>query len=78
VVVGAQRGIVAPPGLPQAIRATLTAAFAAAVADPAFLAEAKRLEMPISLIAGDAYRATMLRIDARLKDMWARKPWRDR
>jgi tripartite-type tricarboxylate transporter receptor subunit TctC len=78
VVVGAQRGIVAPPGLPLPIRDALTAAFAAAIADPAFLAEAERLQMPISGIVGDAYRQEMVRIDTRLKKMWARKPWRDR
>ncbi|NVO16088.1 MAG: tripartite tricarboxylate transporter substrate binding protein [Rhodoplanes sp.] len=78
VVAGAQRGIVAPPGLPKPIEDALTAAFAAAIADPAFLADAQKVQLPVSGTVGDAYRRSMLEIDTRLKEMWARKPWRDR
>lgn len=78
VVAGAQRGIVAPPGLPKDIEAKLTTAFKAAIADPAFLADAKRVQMPVNGLVGDAYRQQMLTIDARLKDIWAKKPWREK
>ena len=77
VVSGAQRGIVAPPGLPEPILAKLSAAFAAAVADPAFLDHARRLQMPVRGVTGAEYRQAVLGLDARLKEMWARKPWRD-
>jgi tripartite-type tricarboxylate transporter receptor subunit TctC len=78
VVAGAQRGIVAPPGLPKDIEEKLTAAFAAAIADPAFVAEAKRVQMPLNGVVGSAYRQQMLGIDARLREMWARNPWREK
>ncbi|MDI3305832.1 MAG: tripartite tricarboxylate transporter substrate binding protein [Acetobacteraceae bacterium] len=47
LVAGASRGIVGPPGLPDPIRLRLEAAFAAALADPAFLKEAERLSLPL-------------------------------
>jgi tripartite-type tricarboxylate transporter receptor subunit TctC len=74
---GAQRGIVGPPGLPEPIVAKLTAAFAAALADPAFLDHARRLQMPVHGIVGAEYRQAVLGLDARVKDLWARKPWKD-
>ena len=77
VVAGAQRGILAPPGLPEPIAAKLTEAFAAALADPAFLEDAKRLQLPVRGLLGAEYRQAVLGLDARLKEMWARKPWRD-
>jgi tripartite-type tricarboxylate transporter receptor subunit TctC len=75
VVAGAQRGIVAPPDLPRDIEDRLTAAFAAALREPAFLAEAQRVQMPVAGLVGGAYRQSMFAIDARVRDMWKRKPW---
>jgi tripartite-type tricarboxylate transporter receptor subunit TctC len=77
VVAGAQRGIVAPPGLPAPIGAKLAAAFAAALADPGFQDEARRLQLPLRGVVGEEYRQMILGQDARLQEMWARKPWRD-
>lgn len=77
VVAGAQRGIVAPPGLPQDVQQKLGAAFRAALSDPQFLADAERVVMPVKGMVGDEYRQAVLGLDARLKEMWARKPWRD-
>ncbi len=76
VVAGSQRGIVAPPGLPEPIQAKLTTAFAAALADPAFQEKAKQLRLSLRGIIGPEYRQAVLGLDARLKEMWARKPWR--
>ena len=77
VISGAQRGIVGPPGLAEPIVAKLTSAFQAAITDPAFLDHAKRLQMPIRGIVGAEYRRTVLELDARVKELWARKPWKD-
>ncbi|MCQ4160407.1 tripartite tricarboxylate transporter substrate binding protein [Roseomonas sp. GC11] len=77
VVAGASRGILAPPGLPAEILAKLEAAFAAAMADPGFQAEAQRAAMPLKPQTGAVYRQAVLGLDGRLKEMWARKPWRD-
>jgi tripartite-type tricarboxylate transporter receptor subunit TctC len=77
VVAGAQRGILAPPGLPEPIAAKLTEAFAAAIADPGFAEDAKRLQLPVHGLMGAEFRRSVLGLDARLNEMWARKPWRD-
>lgn len=77
VVVGASRGIVAPPGLPAEIRGPLEAAFRAALADPAFLREAERLGLPLSPQIGEDFRRAVLAADRDLRGLWRRRPWRD-
>jgi tripartite-type tricarboxylate transporter receptor subunit TctC len=74
---GAQRGIVGPPGLPAPIRKRLVEAFGAALADPAFRAEAERLDLPLRAILGDDYRDAVLGTEGRLRELWKRRPWRD-
>ena len=74
---GAQRGIVGPPGLPEPIRKRLVEAFAAAIADPGFRAEAERVDLPLRAILGDEYRAAVLGTEGRLRELWKRRPWRD-
>ena len=78
VVVGASRGIVAPPNLPTEIRHQLETAFRAAVGDPVFVREAERLSMPLSLQIGEEYRRTVLASEQDLRGLWHRRPWRDR
>jgi len=77
VVGGAQRGIVGPPGLPEEVQQKLAAAFSAALADPQFLADAKRTQLPVHGAVGADYRQAVLGLDGKLQEMWARKPWRD-
>jgi tripartite-type tricarboxylate transporter receptor subunit TctC len=77
VVVGASRGIVAPPDLPAEIRRQLEAAFRAALADPAFLREAERLGLPLSPQVGEDYRRAVLATEAELRGLWRRRPWRE-
>ena len=54
----------------------LRAAVAAANADPAWTAEAERLNLPLRPMAAEAQRRLFLREDARLRAPWARRPWR--
>lgn len=75
VLVGSSRGFAGPPGLPEPIRTRLEAAFAALLADPAFLAEAERLGLPLRPLVGEAYRAQVLRDDAALRELFRRRPW---
>jgi tripartite-type tricarboxylate transporter receptor subunit TctC len=77
VVVGASRGIVAPPGLPAEIRRRLEAAFGAALADPDFLREAERLGLPLAPQIGEDFRRAVLTEDRELRDLWRRRPWRE-
>ena len=74
---GSARGIVGPPGLPAPIRTQLEAAFREATADPAFLAEAERLNLPLRPLTGDAYRDMMAKDLAALRALWQRRPWRE-
>jgi tripartite-type tricarboxylate transporter receptor subunit TctC len=73
---GSARGIAGPPGLPAPIRARLEAAFREALADPAFVAEAARLNLPLRPLIGEEYRAMMAADLAALRALWARRPWR--
>lgn len=77
VVGGAQRGIVGPPGLPEPVRRRLVEAFGAALASPQFLAEAARVDLPIRVMLGNEYRNAVLQAEARLRELWQRRPWRD-
>ena len=77
VLGGSTRGLVAPPGLPAEIRDPLRAAIAEANADPAWIAEATRLNLPLRPMTAEAQQRLFLDEDARLRAIWARKPWRD-
>jgi tripartite-type tricarboxylate transporter receptor subunit TctC len=77
VVGGAQRGIVGPPGLPEPIHRRLVEAFGAALADPKFIGEAERVDLPIRVTLGNEYRNAVLLAEARLRELWQRRPWRD-
>ena len=77
VLGGSTRGLVAPPNLPAEIRDPLRAAIAEANADPAWIAEATRLNLPRRPMTAEAQQRLFLDEDARLRAIWARKPWRD-
>jgi tripartite-type tricarboxylate transporter receptor subunit TctC len=77
-VLGAStRGLVAPPSLPAEIRDALRAAVAEANADPRWISEAERLNLPLRPMTAEAQQKLFLDEDARLRALWARKPWRD-
>ncbi|MDB5415456.1 MAG: tripartite tricarboxylate transporter substrate binding protein [Rubritepida sp.] len=78
VVNGAERGLIGPPGLPGAITARLTAAFAVALRDTDFLREARRQFMPLHILIGADYRAMAQRTEDQLQVLWQRRPWRER
>jgi tripartite-type tricarboxylate transporter receptor subunit TctC len=76
VVGGSMRGFVAPPSLPDAIANRLVDAMRRMAADPAFLAEAEKVNLPLRPEFGADYRATVLREQAAVKDLFARRPWK--
>ena len=76
-VAGASRGFVGTPGLPAATRQRLEAAFAAALAEPGFLADAERLAMPLRPLIGGAYAAMVAEMEASLRALWQRHPWKE-
>ena len=78
LVTGASRGILGPPGLPRPIAAKLETAFAGALADPVFLADAERQFMPLRPLIGAAYLQMAQETDAMVRDLWTKRPWKDR
>lgn len=78
VLGGSARGIAGPPGLPVAIQNRLVEAFSATLADPAFQADAARLNLPLRPLVGDEYRDMMLANQATLRELWQKRPWMDR
>lgn len=77
VLGGSARGLVAPPNLPQDISEPLRAAIAEANADPVWIAEAERLNLPLRPLSAADQERLFLEEDARLRALWTRKPWRD-
>ena len=76
LIAGAARGIIGPPGMPLAIVARLEQAFREALAEPAFKAEMARQIMPMRPLIGADYKAMAAAVDAKLQDLWKRRPWR--
>jgi tripartite-type tricarboxylate transporter receptor subunit TctC len=76
LVASASRGILGPPNLPEPIAARLREAFGAAMADPAFVREAERQVMPLRPLLGAEYRAMAAEVDAQLRVLWQKRPWR--
>ncbi len=75
IVAGSSRGIAGPPGLPPEIRARLERAFAAALADPAFLQEAERSSLPLRPLVGTAYRDMAAQVETSVRAIWQARPW---
>jgi tripartite-type tricarboxylate transporter receptor subunit TctC len=76
VIGSASRGIVGPPGLPEPIIARLHEALTGAMADPSFKADAERQAMPLRPLVGEDYKAMAAGVDAQLRALWQRRPWR--
>ena len=74
---GSARGIAGPPGIPAPIREALREAFRGALADPGFVAEAAKLNLPLRPLIGEDYAAMMAADLASLQRLWARRPWKD-
>ena len=74
---GSARGIAGPPGIPAPIRDALRDAFRAALADPAFIAEATRLMLPLRPLIGEDYAGMMAADLAALRALWQRRPWKE-
>jgi len=77
VLGSAGRDFFAPPGLPASVRDPLLAAFAAALAEPAWSEAAERLSLPLRPLVGDDFRDMVLGADAALRALWERRPWKD-
>jgi tripartite-type tricarboxylate transporter receptor subunit TctC len=77
IVIGASRGMIAPPNLPAPITERLLRAFEVAMRDEGFLREAERQNMPLRPIIGTAYRDYAAMVDSRVRELWQVRPWRE-
>ncbi|MCX7372765.1 MAG: tripartite tricarboxylate transporter substrate binding protein [Alphaproteobacteria bacterium] len=77
IVIGASRGMIAPPNLPAHITERLLRAFEVAMRDEGFLREAERQNMPLRPIIGTAYRDYAAMVDSRVRELWQVRPWRE-
>lgn len=75
VLGGSARGFVGPPGLPAEIAARLVTAFRGILADPGFLVEAERLNLPLRPLLGEEYKAATMQEAASAKALYDRSPW---
>lgn len=73
----AGRGLFAPPRLPDAIRAALEGGLAATFDDAGWAEAASRAGLPLRPLVGAAYRTAALGGEGLLRDLWARRPWRE-
>lgn len=77
IVMGASRGLVGPPGMPEAVTRALVGALEGAMREPGFVTEARRIAMPLRPISGDAYREYASMVDSRTRELWQASPWRE-
>ena len=77
LIAGASRGFIGTPGLPGPMRARLEAAFAAALDEPDFRRDAERAGMPLRILLGGAYASMIGEMEANLRRLWSRRPWRE-
>jgi tripartite-type tricarboxylate transporter receptor subunit TctC len=75
IVAGSSRGIVGPPGLPDAVRSSLERTFQTVLADPGFLRDAERVSLPLRPLLGSDYRRMVEQTDRTVQSLWQQRPW---
>ena len=71
------RSLVVPAATPAPIIARLELMVAETMRDPAWIAEAARLFIPIKYRSAEGTREIVFNEDAALRALWARHPWKD-
>jgi tripartite-type tricarboxylate transporter receptor subunit TctC len=71
------RGLAAPKGLPDNVRAKLVKAVAQAAADPAYIKQANEMFAPVRYLAPDAYRKELVSNEKDLRQLWKEIPWKE-
>nr|WP_245185922.1 tripartite tricarboxylate transporter substrate binding protein [Falsiroseomonas frigidaquae] len=74
---GVVRSLVVPAATPDSIRRRLEQTIAATMRDPAWIAEAQRLYIPLQYRSAEETRAIVFREAASLRQLWQQQPWRD-
>ncbi|WP_159993673.1 tripartite tricarboxylate transporter substrate binding protein [Roseomonas sp. 18066] len=74
---GVVRSLVTPAATPEPIRRRMEAMVEAVMRDPAWIAEADRLFVPLRYRGSAETRDLVLREAEALRDVWQQRPWRD-
>jgi tripartite-type tricarboxylate transporter receptor subunit TctC len=72
---GSARGYGGPAGMPDDVTKMLSDAFAAAVADPEFLAVAAEQKLPLRYMDAEAYRVFVEEQHEAIAKQWDVNPW---
>lgn len=75
LVIGSNRGIAAPSGVPEDIVDTLSEAVAAAMEEEEFKAAADKQALPLSYQSPKDYQATLDSMQERFQALWDESPW---
>lgn len=76
IEMGSFRGIVAPAGLPEDVRATLMTALSEVAQNPEFMAVMERQGSPVQFAEGEAYHALAQSQDQAALQIWETTPWK--
>ena len=72
------RGLAAPKGLPDDVRAKLVAAVKRTVDDPEFQAKARDMFAPLRYLAPPEYAKELAAGEAEFQALWKEAPWLDK
>ena len=75
VIMGSDRGIGAPAGIPEEVMTKLQDAVKKAVADPEFVAAAKKQDLALSYQSASDFKAHLEALDASMRTLWKEQPW---
>lgn len=78
IILASLRGIAAPKGLPPAVKEKLVSAFARAIADPKFQAQAAEVFAPLRYLPPEAYRNELTEADTAFHKLWKEVPWSEK
>ena len=76
VINGSSRGLAAPKDMPDEIFKKLEDALQKAVADPEYVAQAKKSYVPLQYMTGSEYQAMISQFETSLQKMWNEAPWK--
>lgn len=75
VIGGSIRGIGAPAGLPEDVRAKLEKALGEVNADAEYQKVAKEANLPVQFMTSEKYTATLKALDTSFEQLWQTTPW---
>lgn len=75
IIMGSQRGLAAPAGVPDDIIAKLEAAVKSAIEDPEFQEKAKQQHLPLAFMGSEEFEKNLQAQTATYETLWTETPW---